>query len=234
MSRTSRPGVAQGLREQEPGLGTDGGPERVGVSRIDEGGLDPEAGQGVGEEVVAAAVERPRGDDVIARAAQRRHREVHGGLPARGGDGSHPAFQGGDAFFEHRVGGIGDARVDVPRALRVEERGGLIGVAEHVRRGLVDGGGASAGRGIGLLPRVQHQGVELEVVRRRHVQSSWVAKAAAPAARRHHRGRRPGAGRAGSVYGAAAPGRSGSPIFGSFGRQDAVEAGRAERETMKS
>ena len=44
----------------------------------------------------------------------------------------HPAFERGDAFLQHRVGGVRDPRIDVPGPLGVEERGGLVSVAEHV------------------------------------------------------------------------------------------------------
>ena len=60
----------------------------VEVARGHEGGLDAEAGQGVGEQVVRAAVEARRGDDVPALAHEGGDGQVQGGLPARRGDGA--------------------------------------------------------------------------------------------------------------------------------------------------
>ena len=57
-------------------------------------------------------------------------------------------------------GRIGDARIDVAGALEVEQRGGVVGILEHVGRGLVDRHRAGAGRGIGMLARMQAQGFE--------------------------------------------------------------------------
>ena len=60
--------IAERLAEQEPRLGPDRRAPRVEVARIDERRLDAEARQRVVEQVVRAAVERARRDDVRARA----------------------------------------------------------------------------------------------------------------------------------------------------------------------
>ncbi len=62
--------IAERFAEQEPRGRTDGGAPRVEVAGIDEGRLDAEARQRVVEQVVRAAVERARRDDVVARAHQ--------------------------------------------------------------------------------------------------------------------------------------------------------------------
>ena len=65
------------------------------------------------------------------------------------------AFQRRDPLLEHGVGRVGDARVDVPAALHVEQRRGVVGVLEHVGRGEIDRLRARAVLRIGLLARVQ-------------------------------------------------------------------------------
>ena len=156
-------GVAEGLAEHEPCLGPDGGAKRARVPGVDERCLDPEARQRVGQQVVRATVERGRRDNVLAGADDGHDRKVHRGLPAGGGDRSHSALQRRDSLLENGGGRIGDARVHVTWALGVEQRCRVIRVAEDERCRLVDRRRAGAGRRIGLLPRVQAQGVEVDV-----------------------------------------------------------------------
>ena len=79
-----------------------------------------------------------------------------------------PPFERSDALFQHGVGRIGDARVHVPGALHVEQRRGVVGVAEHERGRLVDRRRARARGGVGLLAGVQAQRVEAQVAGRGH------------------------------------------------------------------
>ena len=81
-------GVADRFAEQQGGPCRDGPAPGIGVARVDEGGGDAEARQGIAEQVVRAAVERTRGDDVPARAGeggdgqqQRRLAAGHGDRP---------------------------------------------------------------------------------------------------------------------------------------------------------
>ena len=140
--------IAERFAEQEPRGRTDGGAPGVEVARIDERRLDAEARQRVVEQVVRAAVERARRDDVVARAQQAHDGEVQRRLPARGGDRADAAFERGDALLEHGAGRIGDPRIDVPRPLHVEQRRGMVAVGEHERCRLVDRRRPRAGRGI--------------------------------------------------------------------------------------
>ena len=41
------------------------------------------------------------------------------------------AFERGDALFQHRVGRVADAGIDVAECLQAEQRGGVVGVVEH-------------------------------------------------------------------------------------------------------
>ena len=160
--------VAEGFAEDEARARPDGRAPGVEVAWVDERRLDAEAGQGVGEEIVRAAVERVARDDVRARAEQRAHREVHRRLAARRRDRADAALERGDALLQDRVGRVRDARVDVPAALHVEERRGVVGVLEDVGSGLVDRRRARAELRVGSLSGVQAQRVEAQVLRCRH------------------------------------------------------------------
>ena len=56
--------VANGLGKDQAGIVTDGGGKGLRVTGIDKRGLDAEARQGIGEQVVAATVQGAGGDDV--------------------------------------------------------------------------------------------------------------------------------------------------------------------------
>jgi len=106
------------------------------------------------------SIKGARRDDVRAGAHQRGDGEMQCRLPARRRDRADAAFERGDALLQHRVRRIGDPRVEVTRALHVEERRGVVGVLEDVGRRLVDRRGAGAGRGIRVGAGVDGQGVE--------------------------------------------------------------------------
>ncbi len=154
--------VAECLAEEQPRVRANRLSPGIEVARANERGLDAEARQRIGKQIVRAAVERARGDEVRARAGDRRHREVQRGLAARGRDGPHAAFERRHALLEHRVGRIGDARIDVPAALHVEERRRVVRVAEDEGGGEVDRRRTRARDRIGPLARVQAERVELQ------------------------------------------------------------------------
>src|SRR4029077_14001626 len=71
-----------------------------------------------------------------------------------------PLLERGEPLLEHRRRRIGDARVDVAGTLEVEQPGGMIGVVEQVRAGLVDRLRARTRHRIGMLPGMQAQRLE--------------------------------------------------------------------------
>ena len=187
--------VADGLAEQQLGLGPDRGAPAVEVAGLDEGGLDAEAAHRVVQQVLRAAVERGAGHDVRAGAHQRGDRQVQRGLAAGGGDGADAAFERRHALLEHRVGRVADARVDVARALQVEQRRGMVARLEDEGGGEVDRHGARAGGGVGRGAGVQRERVEAGVGIAGHEGLSRVVAAMAGDARSV------GAGRHGPVDG---------------------------------
>ena len=147
------PGIAERLAEQQPRLRPDRRAPGVEVARIDERRLDAEARQRVVEQVVRAAVQRARRDDVRARA--------HAASRSRG---AAPPVRSRSRSRRRRLRArrcapraprrrVGDARIDVARALHVEQRRRVVAVRKHERRGLVDRRRARAGRRIGPRAR---------------------------------------------------------------------------------
>ena len=80
--------------------------------------------------------------------------EMQRRLTAGGGHGTDTALQCGNALLQHRHRGVGDARVEVPGPLQVEQGGCVLGIVEHIGRGLVDGHRPRARGRIGPLAGV--------------------------------------------------------------------------------
>ena len=169
-------GIAERLREHEPGLRSDGRREVVGTAGIDEGGADAKAPKGEVEHVVGAAVDVAAGHDVGARVHQRGHGQEERGLAAGGGHRAHPALKGSDPFLQDGHRGIRDPRVDVAGYLKVEQSGRVVGVLEGVRGSEVDGDGPGPGGGVAVLAGVQAQRVETQEVGLYHARepTAWL------------------------------------------------------------
>ena len=93
---------------------------------------------------------------------QRRDREMQRRLAAGGADGADAALERRDALLEHGDGGVRDPRIDVAGALEIEQRGGMIDVAEDVGRRLVDRHRARAEDRVRMLARMQAERVEFQ------------------------------------------------------------------------
>ncbi len=157
MSVMTPPGIGDRLDEDRLGLRRDRALERGDVVGIGPHHVPAEILERVIELVDRAAVELARGDELVAgrhQAVEHQHlRGVAGGdREPRGA-----AFERGDALLQHRVGRIADAGVDVAEGLQAEQRGGVIDVVEHERRGLIDRRRARAGGRIGLRAGVDRE-----------------------------------------------------------------------------
>ena len=118
---------------------------------VDKGSSHAELGQGVGQQVEAAAVDGLLGHDVVARLGQGLDGVGNGRRAGGQGQSCHAALQRRDALFQHILGGVGQAAVDVAGIRQTEPGGGVGGVAEHIGSGLVDGHGPGIGGGVGLF-----------------------------------------------------------------------------------
>ena len=105
----------------------------------------------MGKQIVAAAVDRLLGDDVVALLRQGLddigYRRCAGGKRQR----AHAALQSGKALFQHVLGGVGEPAVDISGVCKIETGRRMCGVVEHVGGRLVDRDGPRVGGGIGLL-----------------------------------------------------------------------------------
>ena len=151
------------------GIGDQLDEDRLGVRRhraleaCDIVGIGPrhvpaKALEGVGELVDRAAIEFSRGDDLVAGHQQLlKHHDLRG-VSGRHRQRRGAALERRDALFQHRVGRIADAGIDVAERLQPEQRGGVVGIVEHERRGLIDRRRPRAGGRIGLRAGMHGKG----------------------------------------------------------------------------
>ena len=151
--------IAEGLEVDELGVLLDGVLKLLRILGGDEGGGDAVTRQGVTQQVEGATVDVLGGDDVIAGLGDVAHRVFDRGCAGCDGQACGAAFEGCDAVFEHTLGGVGQAAVDVARVRQSEAGLGVVEVVEDVGGGLVDRHRAGVGGRVGLLlADVQLQG----------------------------------------------------------------------------
>ena len=112
----------------------------------------------MGQEIIASAVDRFLGYDMAAVCGKR-----FNGVGDRGGTGRErqrgaSAFQGGQALFEHILGGVCQPAVNVARIRKAEPVGSMFAVPEDIGSGLVN----RYGPGIGSRIRLFLSNVELQ------------------------------------------------------------------------
>ena len=105
----------------------------------------------MGQQIVAAAVDGLLGYDVVSRLGQGLNGVGDGRSTRCQGQRRHAALQSCDALFQHVLGGVCEPTVDVAGIRQAEPGGGVGGVVEHVRSGLVDRHCPGIGGGVGLL-----------------------------------------------------------------------------------
>jgi hypothetical protein len=159
--------VADRFAIQRLGLAVDQPFEAGRVGMVGKADVDAVLRQGVGEQVVGAAIERRCRDDVVAGFGDG-HDRVGDGRLARGqGQSADAAFHRSDALFEDILGRIHDAGVDVAGDLEVEQVGAVLGAVEGIGGRLVDRYGDRLGRRFGAVAGVDGEGFEF------HAGSPW-------------------------------------------------------------
>lgn len=123
--------VADGLAEHRFGALVDQRFEGGDVVMGGEAGLDAEAWQCVGQQVVGAAVELGHRDDIVANLGHGLNRVGDGGHARGHGQRADAAFQRRHALFEHGVGRVHDPRIDIAGDLQVEQVGTVLGVSSN-------------------------------------------------------------------------------------------------------
>ena len=158
-------GVAERLEIDDRGVVLDGALDLVQVMSVDKRGLDAKLGERMLQQVVGATVDGLLSHHVVTGLGK--SLQGIGDGSSTGGDGEtcHATLECGDTVLEDALGGVGQTAVDVTNIGKAKAVGGVLGVAEHIARGLVDRHGAGVGCGIGaLLANVKLQGIETKGV----------------------------------------------------------------------
>ena len=166
-SWTSSRGLPIDLEEHRLGVLVDRPAEGGRIGSVDVGRRDADLRQGMGEQVVRAAIERRRRHDVVAGPRQVQDRQRLGRLARGDAQRRHAALQRGDALLEDVGRRIHDPGVDVAELLQPEQPRGMRGVVEHVARGRVDRDGPGVRRRVRLLagmkgPSLRAEGRRIE------------------------------------------------------------------------
>ena len=144
-------GIAQRFQIDRLGVWPNGGLYLFQIVRVHKGGLNAVERQGMGQKIIAAAVDRLLGDDVVAFLRQGLddigYRRRAGGKRQR----AHAALQRGETLFQYILGGVCESAVDVSGVCEVKAGRRVGGIVEHVGGRLVDGDGACVGGRIGLF-----------------------------------------------------------------------------------
>ena len=161
--------VAERLDKDELRVALDGRLDTLEVVRVNERGLDAESAERMLQQVESTAVNRALGNHMVPAAGESRDGVGDGSSARSDCESGCTAFQGGNALFQDALGRVGDTAVDVTASLQNEAVGGVLGIVEHVRSGLVNRNRAGIGCGVcGFLANVELKSLKVELVLCRH------------------------------------------------------------------
>ena len=165
-------GIAQGLGVDQLRVFLDCRLKILRLRRVYKGHVQALIPQGVGKQVVGAAVEVGGGDDMVAGAGNVLNGVSDGRCTGGGSKGRSAAFQSGNALLKNGGGGIHQAGVDVSALGEAESARRLSGVLENVRGSGVDRYRTGIRGGIGaFLTGVYLQGFKFIIA---HLFSSFL------------------------------------------------------------
>ena len=153
-------GIGNRLDEDRLGLRCQCRAKRGSIRRVGEAHRPAAFGEGLGELIDRAAVKLARGDELVPRFEQCVEHEHLRRVTRRDGKRSRAALERRDALLEHRLGRVGDARIDVTEGLEIEQSRRMLDVVEDIGRGLIDRRRPRAGRGVRLRTGVDGKRVE--------------------------------------------------------------------------
>ena len=153
-------GVGDGFAEDRAGVLIDRRLDRRQIVEIHELRRPAELADRIAELLDRAAVKLGRRHHIAARLHQREQRHDLRRMAGRTAHCPHAPFQRRHPFCQRRHGRVGQARIDVSNLLQVEQFRGMVRIAEHIGRGLIDRHLPRAGCRIGLCPGMDLQRVE--------------------------------------------------------------------------
>ena len=149
--------VADRFAEQGAGLVVDGVLDCLEIIVAHHLALDALVRQRVGKQVVGAAIKLTGTDNVIADLADGLQGIGDGGHARSHRQGANAAFQRSHSLFQHIVGRVHDAGVNVALNFQIKQIGTVLGVIKGVGRGLVNRSGGGLGGRVALEAGVQRE-----------------------------------------------------------------------------
>src|SRR5579864_4860119 len=134
--------------------------EASDVVRIGPLHVPPKALEGVCELVDRAAIEFARGNEFVAGSEQHLKDNHLRGVTGCGRERRGAALESGDTLFQHGLGWISDAGINVAEGLQSKQRRRMVGVVEYERGSLIDRCRSCAGRRIRLCAGMDGQSGE--------------------------------------------------------------------------
>ena len=153
-------GVGDGLDEDELGLGRDRRFEARRVVAVRPDHVPAELLEGMVELVDRAAIELPRGDELVAGLQQHMEGQQLRRVARSRRQRRRAAFERRHARLQHRLRRVHDARVDVAEGFEIEQRGRVLRVVEDIGGGLINRRDARARGGVGLGAGMDRERVE--------------------------------------------------------------------------
>ena len=124
--------IAESLDVERLCILVDGVLKRAFLVGIDKGRADTVVSQRMRKQVVGAAVNRLRGDNVIARVSESLNR-IRDSRRARGyGKSRAAALKSRDPLLKNGLGGVCKSAVDIARVSESEAISGVLTVVEHI------------------------------------------------------------------------------------------------------
>jgi hypothetical protein len=131
-------GIAYALAEHRAGVPVDQLFDRSRMIALAKSNIDTELRQKMRKQGMRGAVKLWDGDEVFADLSDIQHCIVERRLPGADGECSDPAFEGGNAPFEHIVGRIADAPIAMALDFEIKERRRLLRAVESIGYGLIN------------------------------------------------------------------------------------------------
>ena len=118
---------------------------------VHKGGGDTKLRQGMGKQVIAAAVDGLLRHNMIAGLSQRLNGIGHSRRTGGCCQSCHAAFQSSNPLFQNILGGVCQTAIDVARVAQVKPGCGMGGALKDIGGGLIDRHGSCVRCGVGLL-----------------------------------------------------------------------------------
>ena len=154
-------GVAQRLQIDNGGVVLNCALDLFEIMSIDKGRLNTKLRKRMLKQIVRTTVDGLLSNHMVTGLRKRLDGIGNGSSTRRDGKARHAALERGDTILKDALSRIGQAPVNVAGIGQAKAIGSMLGVAEDIARGLINGHSASIGCGIGaFLANMQLKGIE--------------------------------------------------------------------------